>query len=50
MHLRRMLVNVYMAIMTAELRQILDELQIVTAEYQVEVLRRLQKLCQQLKR
>ena len=30
--------------MKAELRQILDELQIVAAEYQLEVLRRLQKL------
>ena len=30
--------------MKAELRQILDELQIVAAEYPIEVLRRLQKL------
>jgi hypothetical protein len=30
--------------MKAELRQILDEFQIVAAEYQMEVLRRLQKL------
>jgi predicted transcriptional regulator len=30
--------------MKAELRQILDELQIVAAEYQMEILRRLQKL------
>ena len=40
----RALVNVHVAIMKAELRQILDELQIVTTEYQIEVLRRLQKL------
>jgi len=40
----RALVNVHVAIMKAELRQILDELQIVAAEYQMEVLRRLQKL------
>jgi len=37
-------VNVHVTIMKAELRQILDELQIVAAEYQMEVLRRLQKL------
>jgi hypothetical protein len=30
--------------MKAELRQILDELQIVAPEYQMEVLRRLQKM------
>ena len=40
----RALVNVPVTIMKAELRQILDELQIVAAEYQIEVLRRLQKL------
>jgi len=40
----RALVNVHVTIMKAELRQILDELQIVAAEYQMEVLRRLQKL------
>ena len=40
----RALVNVHAAIMMAELIQILDELQIVAAEYQMEVLRRLQKL------
>jgi len=40
----RALVKVHAAIMKAELRQILDELQIVAAEYQIEVLRRLQKL------
>jgi len=40
----RALVNVHVTIMKAELRQILDELQIVAAEYQIEVLRRLQKL------
>jgi hypothetical protein len=40
----RALVNGHIAIMKAELRQILDELQIVAAEYQMEVLRRLQKL------
>jgi sugar diacid utilization regulator len=40
----RALVNVHVAIMKAELRQILDELQIVAAECQMEVLRRLQKL------
>jgi len=40
----RALVNVHIAIMKAELRQILDELQIVAAEYRMEVLRRLQKL------
>jgi len=40
----RALVKVHAAIMKAELRQILDELQIVAAEYQMEILRRLQKL------
>ena len=40
----RALVNVPVTIMKAELSQILDELQIVAAEYQIEVLRRLQKL------
>jgi hypothetical protein len=30
--------------MKAELRQILDELQIVAAEYQIEILRRLRRL------
>ena len=40
----RALVNVHVAIMKTELRQILDEFQIVAAEYQMEVLRRLQKL------
>jgi len=40
----RALVNVPVTIMKAELRQILDELQIVAAEYQIGVLRRLQKL------
>ena len=40
----RALVNVHVTIMKAELRQILDELQIVAAEYQMEVLRGLQKL------
>lgn len=40
----RALVNVPVTIIKAELRQILDELQIVAAEYQIEVLRRLQKL------
>ena len=40
----RALVNVHVTIRKAELRQILDELQIVAAEYQIEVLRRLQKL------
>ena len=40
----RALVSVHVAIMKAELRQILDELQIVAAEYQMEVLRKLQKL------
>jgi hypothetical protein len=40
----RALVNVHVTIMKTELRQILDELQIVAAEYQMEVLRRLQKL------
>ena len=40
----RALVNVHVAIMKAELRQILAELQIVAAEYQMEVLRRLQEL------
>jgi len=42
----RAIVNVHVTIMKAELRQILDELQIVAAEYQMEVLRRLQKLMQ----
>ena len=37
-------VNVHAAIMKAELRQVLDELQIVAAQYQMEVLRRRQKL------
>ena len=40
----RALVNVHVTIMKAELRQILDELQIVAAEYQMEILRRLQRL------
>jgi hypothetical protein len=40
----RALVNVHVTIMKAELRQILDEVQTVAAEYQMEVLRRLQKL------
>jgi ElaB/YqjD/DUF883 family membrane-anchored ribosome-binding protein len=40
----RALVNVHVTIMKAELRQILDELQNVAAEYQMEVLRRLQEL------
>jgi len=40
----RALVNVHVTVMKAELRQILDELQIVAAEYQMEILRRLQKL------
>ena len=40
----RALVNVHATITNDELRQILDELQIVAAEYQMEVLRRLQKL------
>ena len=40
----RAFVNVHVTIMKAELRQILDELQIAAAEYQIEVLRRLQKL------
>jgi hypothetical protein len=40
----RALVKVHAAIMKAELRQILDERQIVAAEYQMEVFRRLQKL------
>jgi len=40
----RALINVHVTIMKAELRQILDELQIVAAEYQIEVLRKLRKL------
>lgn len=40
----RALMNVQLTVVKAELRQILDELQIVAAEYQIEVLRKLQKL------
>jgi hypothetical protein len=40
----RALISVQVTIVKAELRQILDELEIVKAEYQLEILRKLQKL------
>jgi len=40
----RALISVQVTIVKAELREILDELEIVKAEYQLEILRKLQKL------
>jgi len=40
----RALMNVQLTIVKAELKEILDELEIVKAEYQLEILRKLQKL------